>query len=132
MSSDSGRPSTPPPDGSAAGAADVLGEMPARTNRREFLGASAAATVPLFLGATRPGWAATPALGLVTADQEAHVAVVNLARARVTRRIRTLEGPHSIQSGPGDAILVGHPSEGAVTLLEGRPPRVRRVLRGFS
>ena len=28
--------------------------------------------------------------------------------------------------------LVGHSAAGAVSLLEGRPPRVRRVLRGFS
>ena len=50
----------------------------------------------------------------------------------MVRRIHTIEGPRSIQAGPGGVALVGHSAAGAVTLLEGRPPRVRRVLRGFE
>ena len=57
---------------------------------------------------------------------------MSLGAHRVVRRVRTIEGPRSIQSGPGGAAIVGHSAAGAVTLLEGRPPRVRRVLRGFS
>ena len=50
----------------------------------------------------------------------------------MVRRVRTIEGPRSIQSGPGGVAIVGHSAAGAVSLLEGRPPKVRRVLRGFS
>jgi DNA-binding beta-propeller fold protein YncE len=101
-------------------------------NRREFLAAGAAAA-PLLAG-LRPldaRAAAGEPLALVTADTEAHVAVVSLAARRVRRRIATIEGPRSIQSGPGGVVLVGHSAAGAVTLMEGWPVRVRRVLRGF-
>jgi DNA-binding beta-propeller fold protein YncE len=70
-------------------------------------------------------------VALATADTEAHVVVVSLA-GRVLRRVATIEGPRSIQGGPAGVVLVGHSSEGAVTLLDGRPLRVRRVLRGFA
>jgi DNA-binding beta-propeller fold protein YncE len=68
----------------------------------------------------------------VTADTESHVAVVSLARRRVVRRIATVDDPRSIQSGPGGRAIVGHAAPGAISLLEGRPLRVRRVLRGFG
>jgi DNA-binding beta-propeller fold protein YncE len=70
-------------------------------------------------------------LALVTADTEAHVVVLSLVTGAVRGRVRTLEGPRSVERFAGGA-LVAHPSEGAVTLLEGRPVRVRRVLRGFG
>lgn len=50
---------------------------------------------------------------------------------RIRARVPTLEGPRSIERAPGGRALVAHTSQGAVTLLEGVPPRVRRVLRGF-
>jgi hypothetical protein len=100
-------------------------------NRREFLAAGLAAA-PLFDCARLPVVAAHEPLALATADTEAHVVAVSLASHRVVRRVRTIEGPRSIQSGPGGVALVGHSAAGAVTLLEGRPPRVRRVLRGFE
>ncbi len=95
-------------------------------NRRDFLLALAAA--PWL-----PGLAPRRApLALVTADTEAHVVAVSLTTGRVIARIRTLEGPRSVERGPGASAIVGHTSLGAVTLLEGSPPRVRRVLRGFG
>ena len=100
-------------------------------NRRELLIAGVAAA-PLACGARLPAVSAREPIALVTADTEAHVVAVSLARRRVLRRVATIEGPRSIQAGPGGVAIVGHSAAGAVTLLEGRPPRVRRVLRGFE
>ena len=74
----------------------------------------------------------------MTADLDGFVAVVDLERRRVVRRIATLDGPRSVESRAGAGALVGHASEGAVTLLDGaplaratRPARLRRAaLRG--
>jgi DNA-binding beta-propeller fold protein YncE len=72
-------------------------------------------------------------LALVTADAEAHVAVVALTgRLRVVQRLRTVEGPRSIQAGRGGVAIVGHADAGAISLVAGRPLHVRRVLRGFG
>jgi DNA-binding beta-propeller fold protein YncE len=92
-------------------------------DRREFL----------FCGLAMALYRAPRAtLALVTADTEAHVVAVTLATGRVRARLHTLEGPRSIERGPGVSALVAHTSQGAVSLLEGAPPRVRRVLRGFG
>jgi hypothetical protein len=91
------------------------------------------AAAPVLLGLSAgPACAAGAPMALVTADQEAHVAVVSLTRRRVVQRVATLEGPRSIRDAPGGRALVGHADAGAVTLLEGRTVRVRRVLRGFG
>jgi len=100
-------------------------------NRREFL-AAGLAVAPFASCGRLPVVAAREPVALVTADLEAHVAVVSLGGHRAVRRVKTIEGPRSIQSGPGGVAIVGHSAAGAVSLLEGRPPRVRRVLRGFS
>jgi YVTN family beta-propeller protein len=99
-------------------------------NRREFL-VTGVACAPVLACPRLPVLAAREPVALVTADLEAHVAVVSLGGRRVVRRVRTIEGPRSIQSA-GRVAIVGHSAAGAVSLLEGRPPRVRRVLRGFS
>ena len=99
-------------------------------NRREFLAAGMAAA-PLVRSGWLPVMSAREPMALVTADTEAHVAAVSLSSHRVLRRVHTVEGPRSIQNGRGGVAIVGHTAAGAVTLLEGRPPRVRRVLRGF-
>ena len=78
-------------------------------------------------GARRP-----EPLALATADTEAHVVVVGLARGDVQRRLATVEDPRSIESGPGGHVVVAHPTAGAVSLLTTRPARVRRVLRGLG
>jgi hypothetical protein len=95
--------------------------------RRELLVGGLAAAVLDPRGCAR----APHPLALVTADTEAHVVVLSLASGRVRGRVRTLQGPRSVERFGGGA-LVAHPTEGAVTLFEGRPVRVRRVLRGFG
>jgi DNA-binding beta-propeller fold protein YncE len=106
-------------------------------DRRELLGLGLAAA-PALLGARPPvARARTPAVALVTADHEAHVAVVAVSGGgagggRVTHRIRTVEDPRSIQSAPGGRAVVTHGAPGAVSLLDGRARTVRRVLRGFG
>jgi DNA-binding beta-propeller fold protein YncE len=99
-------------------------------DRREFLVLGAAAAAPVLLG--RPARSAAGPLALATADTEAHVAVVSLASMRVTQRLATAGDPRSIESGRGGRVVVAHASAGAISLLEGRPLRVRRVLRGFG
>src|SRR5262249_19379944 len=51
---------------------------------------------------------------------------------RVRGRRGTAADPRSIESGPGGHVVVCHPAAGAISLLSGRPPRVRRVLRGLG
>jgi DNA-binding beta-propeller fold protein YncE len=101
-------------------------------NRREFLVAAASAAPLVQHCARLPAMSSREPIALVTADTEAHVVAVSLSSHRVLSRVRTIEGPRSIQNGPGGVAIVGHSAAGAVTLLEGRPPRVRRVLRGFE
>ena len=98
-------------------------------DRRSFL----LSGVALALGATgASGGTRRAPLALVTADTEGYVAVVDLARRRVLQRVATLGGPRSIEARARGPAIVGHASEGAVTLLDSRPVRVRRVLRGFG
>jgi DNA-binding beta-propeller fold protein YncE len=106
-------------------------------DRRELLGLGMAA-VPALLrarrGTARPA-AAAAATAFVTADTEAHVAVVVMGAAsgRVVRRIRTVEDPRSIERSPGGRVaIVGHAGAGVISLLDLRERRVRRVLRGFG
>jgi DNA-binding beta-propeller fold protein YncE len=94
-------------------------------DRREFLIAAAAAPF------AAQGQLSRPALALATADTEGFVGVLSLASGRLQRRVRTLDGPRSIEAH-GSRAVVAHTKAGAVSLLEGRPPHVRRVLRGFS
>jgi hypothetical protein len=98
-------------------------------DRRELLAMGLAAAPALA------GWSARGApapLALVTADAEAHVAVVSLAGMRVVQRLPTVGDPRSIERAPGGGAVVGHASSGAISLLAGRPLHVRRVLRGFG
>jgi DNA-binding beta-propeller fold protein YncE len=74
-----------------------------------------------------------PAVALVTADTEEHVAVVGLRARRVVRRIATVEDPRSIERSPdGRWAIVAHAGAGAISLLDVRERHVRRVLRGFA
>lgn len=101
-------------------------------DRRAFLMGGAA----WALGARGRAAAAAEAFALVTADAEAHVAVVRLDGVRVVRRVATVDDPRSIERSPGGtAAIVGHAEAGAITLLalgRGGDVRVRRVLRGFG
>ena len=102
-------------------------------DRRRFLAAAAAAPFALAAApralAHRTG--GTP-LALVTADLESRVTAVHLPSGRIYRHLPTIEGPRSIESIGGTRAVVGHPSQGAITLLEGRTLEIRRVLRGFG
>jgi DNA-binding beta-propeller fold protein YncE len=105
-------------------------------NRRELLrtglfAASAVLWDPWSSGG-RPAQSTRRRLAVVTADTEAHVVALSLPDGAVRARIATVEGPRSIERAPGARALVAHTSHGAVSLLEGVPPRVRRVLHGFS
>jgi hypothetical protein len=99
-------------------------------DRREFL------TLGLAAAPALAGWAPRRApagpLVLVTADAEAHIAVVSLTSMHVVQRLATVADPRSIESGPGGRAVVAHAAAGAISLLAGRPLRVRRVLRGFG
>jgi len=75
-------------------------------DRRSFILAAAAAPVALR---------ASPR-SFVTADLESHVAVVDLAAARVVRRIPTPAGPRSIER-VGEDYVVAHTAIGKVSIL---------------
>jgi hypothetical protein len=97
-------------------------------NRRGFLvGAASLALVPDALSRMAGG---TPT-ALVTADLESHVVAIELSTGRRLREIATLPGPRSIES-VGNVAVVGHTTEGAVSLIDGATLRVRRVLSGFG
>jgi DNA-binding beta-propeller fold protein YncE len=101
-------------------------------NRREFLGSAAAAG--LLLSAAPDAFArrfgGLP-VALVTADTQAHIAVVRLTDGRLQRKIATPAGPRSIES-VGRTAIVAHTGGGAVSLVDGPDLKVRRVLRGFG
>jgi DNA-binding beta-propeller fold protein YncE len=102
-------------------------------DRRQFVSLGVAG-VPAVLGLRLPPnpRAGREPLALVTADQQAHVVVVALAGAAVRARIPTLPGPRSVESTHGGRALVAHTTEGAVSVLGGRPVRVTHVVHGFS
>jgi len=95
--------------------------------RREFLATlGLLPLIPLACERRRP------VLALATADTESHVAVLEPATGRVRARLATIEEPRSIEAAGGGRAVVAHTSSGAVSLLEGAPLRVRRVLRGMA
>ena len=96
-------------------------------NRRDFLGAAAAAAFAPEALARSLGGRPT---ALVTADLESHVVAVDLTTYRVIRRIATARDPRSIESVGNDAV-VAHTEPGLVSIVDGASLRVRRVLRGF-
>lgn len=118
----------------------VEAQRPVKLDRRAFLRAAGTGVAAQLAapGAAQAWWrfpraAAGGGSALVTADLDGFVGVVDIARRRVVRRVATIDGPRSIEARAGaGAVVVGHATEGAVTLLEGAPLRVRRVLRGFG
>ena len=101
-------------------------------SRREALAAGGAGAAALLLGPLVSDADAAGPLALATADEESHVAVVSTGSGRVVRRIRTLEGPRSIQSAPGGLAIVANTAAHAITIIDARARKVRRVLRGFD
>jgi hypothetical protein len=99
-------------------------------NRREFVVAGLLGLPALrACGASR----APAPLALATADTESHVVVVSPASGRILQRLRTLDGPRSIQGRPGLAVCA-HTKLGRVSLIERHGDRihVRRTLGGFG
>src|SRR3954447_19003193 len=89
-------------------------------DRRSFLLAAAAA--PFALRQSAP-------LAYVTADLQAHVAIVDLERGFVVHRIPTQPDPRSVER-VGDAALVAHTVSGRLSVLRGFD--VRHELGGMS
>jgi len=100
--------------------------------RRRELIAGGLAAAPALLGGRAFAARSGGPVALVTADQEAHVAVVALGGGRVRRRIATRADPRSIEAGARGPAVVGHSGEGAVSLIDRSELRVRRVLGGFQ
>ena len=102
-------------------------------NRREFI-ATGLLAVPALRSCDARSRASPRPLALATADTESHVAVVSPASGRIVQRLRTIEGPRSIQGRAGDLAVCAHTQLGKVSLIEraGDRIRVRRVLGGFS
>jgi hypothetical protein len=108
-------------------------------NRREFIGTGLLALPALGScdprRAARASRASSPAVALATADTESHVAVVAPASGRVVQRVRTIEGPRSIQGRAGVVAVCAHTKLGKLSLLErdgsGRV-HVRKVIGGFG
>ena len=101
-------------------------------DRRSFLGLGLAA-LPVLAGV--PGARAASRqlpLAMATADTEAHVVVLELHSGRIRQRLHTVGDPRSIESGPGGHVVVAHSAIGAISLLDARPARVRKVLRGLG
>jgi hypothetical protein len=101
-------------------------------DRRQFLGTTVSAGVLLAIApdAFARRFGGLP-VALVTADTEAHVAVVRLTDGRLIRRLATLAGPRSIEA-VGRTAVVAHTGGGAVSLVDGPGLKLRRVLRGFG
>jgi DNA-binding beta-propeller fold protein YncE len=99
-------------------------------DRRSFvLGAAAFLAAPSAAHARAAG--GRPA-GLVTADLESRVVVVELSTGRVVGSIPTLPGPRSIEAVGDWTALVAHTAHGAITLLDGLTLSVRKVLGGLA
>ncbi len=98
-------------------------------DRRRFLLAAAAA--PFALREVPAALAAASPLAFVTADTEAHVAVVDLVAGTVRSRIETRPDPFSIER-VGDVAVVAHTNVGAVSILDASTLSVRHVLDGFE
>lgn len=91
-------------------------------DRRQFLLTAAAAPHALRAQLLREP------VALVTCDEEARLALVDLRTHRVTGHIATPPDPRSIET-VGDVAVVCHTAVGAVTVVD--RDRIRHVLRGF-
>jgi YVTN family beta-propeller protein len=68
---------------------------------------------------------------MITAETENRLVVIDLRTARTLERIALPSGPQYVAAEPRVAV-VSSPNAGAVTVLDGHPWRIRRVLRGFG
>jgi hypothetical protein len=100
-------------------------------DRRRFLVSAAGAPLSLALGSRAFASPLAPVV-LVTADLESHVIVLDLAQARVLARIRTAEGPRSIERVGMRHALVAHTQYGRLTIIDASKRAIRFELGGFS
>ena len=101
-------------------------------NRREFVVAAAGAPLLLRSGDGLARLAGGTPYVLVTADTEAHVAVVYLTTRKVVRRIATAAGPRSIESDRrGRVAVVAHTEQGVISIVDGWTLKVRYTVEGF-
>ncbi|HET7048338.1 MAG TPA: hypothetical protein VFI54_08740 [Solirubrobacteraceae bacterium] len=70
-------------------------------------------------------------VALVTAETDNQLVVVDLNRGRVLKRIAVAAGPQYVAPERGVSAVVST-GAGALTLLEGDPLRVAKVLRDFD
>jgi DNA-binding beta-propeller fold protein YncE len=91
-------------------------------NRREFLFSAAAAPA-----AVRAQLLSGP-VALVTCDEEARLALVDLRTFRVVGHVATPPDPRAIET-VGDVAVCCHTAAGVVSVVDRR--RVRHVVRGF-
>jgi DNA-binding beta-propeller fold protein YncE len=96
-------------------------------NRRDFL--RAAAVAPFALRAFPAAVLRAAPVALVTCDNDARLAVVDLRRLRVVGSIPTLPDPRSIER-VGDVALVCHTAVGALSIVD--RTGVRHVLHGVE
>jgi DNA-binding beta-propeller fold protein YncE len=102
-------------------------------DRREFL--TRAAALPFVVAFVPDALRERPRLvrlGLVTADLEAMIVVVSLDTGRIRGHISTPPGPRSIERVGRSAAVVGHTTEGLVSVVDGKTLSVRHVVSGFS
>jgi DNA-binding beta-propeller fold protein YncE len=97
-------------------------------DRRAFLTAATALVIAPEAVARSLG--GTP-VALVTADLESRIAVVHLTTGERLPSIPTRPGPRSIER-VGQTAVVAHTTEGALSIIDTRTLRVRRVLHDFS
>jgi hypothetical protein len=92
-------------------------------NRRQFLLAAAAAPHTARVSLLRGP------VALVTCDEEARLALVDLRTFRVVGHVATPPDPRAIEA-VGDVAVVCHTAAGLVTVVDRE--RVRHVVRGFA
>jgi hypothetical protein len=97
-------------------------------DRRAFIvGAATLALAPRGLAEIEAG----RAVGLVTADLESRLVVVDLETGRMWRYVPTLSRPRSIET-VGSHAVVAHSEIGVVTIVRSSSLSVAHVLRGFG
>jgi DNA-binding beta-propeller fold protein YncE len=86
---------------------------------------------------TRPAPAAYTAplpserIALVTAERQNQLIAVDLRSRRVLRRLRMPDDPQNVEASAGEAVVVSAQA-GAVTFVDPRTLKVRRILHGFG
>jgi len=88
-----------------------------------------------------PGTRTTPAaytaplpserIALVTAERENRLIAVDLRSRRVLRRLRMPDDPQNVEAYAGEAVVVSTRA-GAVTFVDPKTLKVRRILHGFG